>query len=157
MTRFVVGVDGSRSSVRALQWAVDQAERDGATVEAIHAWHIPYVANSMGGMPFDVQMLADGARATLEEVISRVDAGRLPEPVVATLREGAPAPALVEASRDADLVVVGSRGHGGFVGLLLGSVSQQVASHSHCPVVIVPAADDEEQDDGDEGAGAAER
>ncbi|QGG94719.1 universal stress protein [Actinomarinicola tropica] len=146
MTRIVVGVDGSESSVRALEWAVDRASRDGAVVEAVHAWHVPYVASSMGGMPFDVQMLADGARATLDEVVGRVDASGLPEPVVATLREGAAAPALVEASHDADLVVVGSRGHGGFVGLLLGSVSQQVASHARCPVVIIPADADADPD-----------
>ena len=141
MKRIVVGVDGSESSVRALQWAVEQAARDGAVVEAVHSWHIPYAAGGLGGMPFDVQMLADGARATLEEVVGRVDASGLSEPVVSTLEEGGAAPALIEASRRADLVVVGSRGHGGFVGLLLGSVSQQVASHSHCPVVIVPASD----------------
>lgn len=147
MTRIVVGVDGSESSVRALRWAVEQAARDGATVQAIHSWHIPYTATGMGGMPFDVQMLADGAQATLDEVVGRVDAGALAEPIVATLDEGAAAPTLIEASKGADLVVVGSRGHGGFVGLLLGSVSQQVASHAHCPVVIVPASDDSETPD----------
>lgn len=139
MKRFVVGIDGSDSSVRALQWAVEQARSDGAVVEAVHSWHVPYAASGMAGMPFDVQMFADGARATLDETIARVDASGLSEPIVASLEAGPAAPALIEKSRDADLVVVGSRGHGGFVGLLLGSVSQQVASHAHCPVVIIPS------------------
>lgn len=146
MKRIVVGVDGSESSVRALSWAVGQAAREGATVEAIHSWHIPYASSGLGGMPFDVEMLADGARAVLDEVVGRVDASALAEPIVATLAEGSAASRLIEASADADLVVVGSRGHGGFVGLLLGSVSQQVASHARCPVVIVPADAEAEGD-----------
>lgn len=139
MTRYLVGVDGSEASVRALRWAVERAAKDGAVVEAVHTWHVPYTAGAMGTIAFDVQMLADGARATLHEVIDLVDTSGLSTPVEATLVEGAAAPELIERSKDADLVVVGSRGHGGFVGLLLGSVSQQVASHAHCPVVIVPA------------------
>lgn len=138
MKRFVVGIDGSDTSIKALRWAVEQARLEGARVEAVHSWHIPYAASGIGGMPFDVQMLADGARATLDESIAQVDSSGLVEPITATLVEGAAAPALLEAAQGADLVVVGSRGHGGFVGLLLGSVSQQVASHAACPVVIVP-------------------
>jgi nucleotide-binding universal stress UspA family protein len=139
MARYVVGVDGSESSVRALQWAVDRAARDGAEVEAVHSWHIPYTASGIVGVSFDVDMLVDGARATLEEVVGRVDASGLSRPVTASVEDGPAATVLIERSADADLVVLGSRGHGGFVGLLLGSVSQQVAGHARCPVVIVPS------------------
>ncbi|MBK5221796.1 MAG: universal stress protein [Acidimicrobiia bacterium] len=145
MKRFVVGVDGSESSRRALEWAVQQAALEDAAVEAVHAWHVPYVASGMGGMPFDLQMLADGARATLDTIVDSVDASSLSSPIERTVVEGPAARVLLDAASGADLAVVGSRGHGGFMGLLLGSVSQQVASHSTCPVVIIPA-DVEEQD-----------
>src|SRR5690606_38107088 len=74
MKRFVVGVDGSESSLLALRWAVQQATLEDAAVEAVHAWQVPYAASGMGGMPFDLQMLADGARATLDGIVDSIDA-----------------------------------------------------------------------------------
>lgn len=138
MKKFVAGVDGSEGSRKALEWAVKQAALEGAKLTVVHVWHVPYAASGMGGIPFDIQMLADGARETLDAMLSEVDTSELVEPVEGLLMEGAAAPAILAAAEDADMVIVGSRGRGGFMGLLLGSVSQQVASHSTCPVVIIP-------------------
>lgn len=137
MKRIVIGVDGSESSARALRWAVDEAGRAGATVEAVHAWHQPYIAEyPYAAVAFDPEPFEDLSRRLLADAVAQaaVD-GVAVEPV---LVQGMAAPALLEAAKGADLLVVGSRGHGGFSGLLLGSVSQHVAQHSPCPVVIVP-------------------
>jgi nucleotide-binding universal stress UspA family protein len=136
----VVGVDGSEESQRALAWAVDEARMRGARVVALRAWVYPALAAS-GLVPVTtdlVEQLAGSERQALAEAVSSVDAQgvEIDQRVV----EDAPAHALVEAAAGAELLVVGSRGHGGFTGLLLGSVSQQCAHHSPCPVVIVPPA-----------------
>jgi nucleotide-binding universal stress UspA family protein len=136
--RIVVGVDGSSGSEAALRWAIDEAGRRGAYVEAVHVWHPAYV----GGYPyttaaFDPGELEASAKAILDEAIAALGAVEIRvDPVVEC---GSAASALVERAKGADLLVVGSRGRGGFAGLLLGSVSQQVAHHAPCPVVIVPA------------------
>jgi nucleotide-binding universal stress UspA family protein len=133
--RIVVGVDGSTGARRALAWAVDEAERRGATVEAVHAWEPPLaVATPLGVAPVDLHQddLGTEMEAMRALVADVAPAAEL------TFGAGSPAGALLEAGRDADLIVVGSRGRGGFAGLLLGSVSQQVAHHSPVPVVIVP-------------------
>jgi nucleotide-binding universal stress UspA family protein len=130
----VVGVDGSEPSKDALRWAIRQAELTGADVLAIIAWHLP---NTYG------QMLPEGldfehdARTSLGEIIRDVLG---PEPsvkVTAEVAEGSAAAALIEASTGADLLVVGSRGHGAFSGMLLGSVSEHCVSHASCPVVVL--------------------
>lgn len=137
--RIVVGIDSSEPSTRALAWAVDEGRLRGATVEAVHVWQLPVLVSSpFGAMPFDTGDLEASARAEFDQTVGAVDATGLPEPIVRTFVAGTPANALVEAAAAADLLVVGSRGRGGFAGLLLGSVSQQVAHHAPCPVVIVP-------------------
>jgi nucleotide-binding universal stress UspA family protein len=134
----VVGVDGSEESLRALRWALDEARLRGAPLECVHAWSLP-VVTSGGLLP-----ITEGLVETLgEEAAKRVDvlfAGLDTEGVEVekNVVEGPPAAVLVDAARDAELLVVGSRGHGGFAGLLLGSVSHQCAHHAACPVVIVP-------------------
>jgi nucleotide-binding universal stress UspA family protein len=138
--RIVVGVDGSASSLEALRWAARQAELTGATVDAVIAWQYPVAfkgyswgAEMMGG---DIDY-AEIAAKTVSDAISRtVDLGgrAVVHPVVA---EGHPAQVLIEAATDADLLVVGSRGHGGFVSALLGSVSQHCTHHAPCPVVVI--------------------
>ena len=138
----VVGVDGSGQSREALRWALEEARLRGTGVHVVHAWSLPIGGVSPGlGASFDAELL-DGLRRDAEQLVERVladvaDAGVELESSVA---EGPAAPALVEAADGADLLVVGSRGHGGFAGLLLGSVSQQAAHHAPCPVVIVRGA-----------------
>lgn len=134
--RVVVGVDGSEPARRALLWAADEARRRHATLEIVHCWH-PRI-----GLPFGPAVSAtdraslEAAAHTVVAAASRGVEGRLLhiEPIVVD----APAAAtLLGASAGADLVVVGTRGHGGFPGLLLGSVSTQVLHHAECPAVIV--------------------
>ena len=137
MGDIVVGIDGSEGSLAALRWAGREARRRGASLRVVTAWQVSAVSTipTFGvGEPVD-EVLADLgeglARTLAEEGLDDVA-----EPVVV---EGHPAEALVEASEGADMVVVGSRGHGGFSGLLLGSVSQHVSHHARVPVVVVPA------------------
>jgi len=140
VVRIVVGVDGSTQSTAALRWAVEEARLRGATVEAWHAWYVGFAADPFAaGVLVDEEALEAAARTALDEVVDRVDAGALAEPVKRVLVRGMAASALLDAARGADLLVVGSRGVGGFAGLLLGSVSQHVISHTGCPVVVVPA------------------
>jgi nucleotide-binding universal stress UspA family protein len=140
MDRIVVGVDHSEGSRRALQWAVDEARRRGAKIEAVHAWHFPYVPTG----PFaptsvpGVELLEADARHALDASLADVDTTGLAAPIEGTLACDGAAHALLHAAKDADLLVVGSRGRGGFAGLLLGSVSQEISYHATCPVVIVP-------------------
>ena len=137
-----MGVDGSDASKAALRWALAEAKLRGDSVLAVHAWQVPVLPVDVGPPPVPaldtVTMLPDlerNARALVERVVEEVaaDAGVEVETVAI---EGAPATVLIDAARDAELLVVGSRGHGGFLGLLLGSVSMQVALHAPCPVVI---------------------
>jgi nucleotide-binding universal stress UspA family protein len=137
--RIVVGIDGSDTSRHALRWAVEEARIRPASVEVVHAWHLPYV----GGYPytagsFDPAPFEDAARQTLDEVIAGVDTTGLPGPLEPILHLGDAAGGILETAEGADLVVVGSRGLGGFTGLLLGSVGHQVANHAPCPVVVIP-------------------
>lgn len=138
--RIVVGVDGSDGAIAALQWAVAEAALRGASVEAVHAWEYPFVADVTGMAAYPVGRgdLEEVARQTLDRAVET--AGPAPEGVAVerVLAHGGAAGVLVDAARGADLLVVGTRGHGGFTGLLLGSVSQQCAHHAPCPVVVVP-------------------
>lgn len=136
----MVGVDGSMNSLSALRFAISEAALRGGRVEAVLCWHRPFVAGDVW-MPvsIDLEQMEQSYRDELEEVVASVDASALSAPVERLLIEGTPAHALLEAAKGAAMLVVGSRGHGGFLGLLLGSVSHQVAAHAPCPVVIVPA------------------
>ena len=142
MGGIVVGVDGSPGAVRALEWAVGEARLRATGLTLVHAWHIPTsVKMATPGLPLaDWAVLEDAARQILAQAAEQVRrAGVEVEPV---LVERYAAPALIEQGRGADLLVVGSRGRGGFTGLLLGSVSQEVAHHARCPLVIVPPPPD---------------
>jgi nucleotide-binding universal stress UspA family protein len=134
--RIVVGVDGSDSSKAALRWAIRQAKLTGGSVDAVTAWHYP---STYGWAP-----IADGAvdiegeaKKALTEALNEVS-GLDPEVSVRPqVIEGHPAEVLLRAARGADLLVVGSRGHGGFTSALLGSVSQNCVLHAHCPVLVL--------------------
>jgi nucleotide-binding universal stress UspA family protein len=130
--RIVVGVDGSPGGRRALEWAVDEARRRDAVLEVVHAWTYPPTEFTVAPEEFAV--------AAAEVITEAVEEAADIDPSVAVkseVRQQPAAPALVELSKGADLLVVGSRGRGGFAGLLLGSVSQQCVNHGHCPVVVV--------------------
>lgn len=132
----VVGVDGSESSIDALRWAADQARLTGASLEVVTTWEYP---NSFGwapAWPTDWDPGGDATKA-LAKVVEEVLGKSSDIAVRQVVLEGHPAPALVQAAEKADLLVVGSRGHGEFAGMLLGSVSEHCATHSPGPVVIV--------------------
>jgi nucleotide-binding universal stress UspA family protein len=138
--RIVVGVDGSEGSKWATRWAAREAKLRRARIELITAWELPIYAESfaMGTVPDElVEELEQNAKkklvAAAEE--ARAEGGELDIETRAT--EGQPATVLLQAAKNADLLVVGSRGLGGFSELLLGSVSHQCAHHATCPVVIV--------------------
>lgn len=138
--RIVVGVDGSPSAQAALAFAVRQAELTGGTVEAVTAWHYPAMAAGYGWVPLPASDNTDWAAIsgqTLSDAVARtVDPGSAVK-VSTTIQEGNAAEVLLAAAKGADLLVVGSRGHRGFSGALLGSVSQHCAHHAPCPIVIV--------------------
>lgn len=141
--RIVVGVDGSDGARRALEWAVDEARLRGARLIAIHTWHIPPLTTGVGPLDPPSTLDADtlerieaSANELLERELAAVDTSSVE--VEKRVEPSNPVDALLDAARDAELLVVGTRGHGGFSGLLLGSVSQQVSHHAPCPVVIVP-------------------
>lgn len=139
MERIVVGVDGSEGSVAALRWAVAEAALRGAVVEAVNAFHVPYVgAASVMPLMLDPKEFESSAHAALRKVVADVDASALATPIVELVVEGPASMVLVEAGRRASMLVVGARGHGGLAGMLLGSVSRQVTEHATVPVVVVP-------------------
>ena len=141
MSTIVVGVDGSDGAREALRFALEEARVRGATVRAVAAWYVPLAAYGGAVVPPDpalVDRLGPEAHAAVERALEA--AGELADgiDVDTVVREGGPVRILLEEADDADLLVVGSRGLGGFRGLLLGSVGQRCAHHAPCPVVIVP-------------------
>ena len=137
MRGIVVGVDGSEQSRHALAWALDEARLRAVDVHAVHVWSYPSIGAAPLAPPLvDFEQLEAEAHTLLDDVIAQADAQGVT--VHKHVYEGYPSRCLLEVAGDADLVVVGSRGRGGFAGLLLGSVSQQVAHHATCPVVVVP-------------------
>ncbi|MEU2234908.1 universal stress protein [Streptomyces vietnamensis] len=145
----VVGVDGSPPSYAALRWAIRQARQTGAVLDVVGVYDVPG-ATGWSAPPVDAAFDAEHATKALSEELGSVlsRSGEVP-PLEQHVVRGNPAEVLIEASDGADLLVVGSRGRGGFTSLLLGSVSQQCAVHAHCPVVIV-------REDTSEEAGSAE-
>lgn len=138
--RIVVGVDGSPSSRQALRWAVQQAELTGGSVDAVIAWRPLPPAAGFGLAPLgmaDISDFSQVARDILRDAVTGTVNPASPVTVRQRVAEGHPARVLLEAADGADLLVVGSRGHGGFAGMLLGSVSQHCAHHAPCPVVII--------------------
>lgn len=133
--KIVVGVDGSDSSVEALRFAARLAPALEARIHAVACWDFPQIY--AGYVPPDFDAFEAAAAKTVEEAIGKAFG---PEPPVAISRElvRGPAPAkLVEAGTDAAMLVVGRRGHGGFLGMHLGSVSSACVSHAACPVLVV--------------------
>lgn len=133
--RIVVGVDGSQSSISALAWAARQARLTGAVVEAVTAWQYP---NAYGDpMPVMGVDFAELATKTVRDAIAEVTTGTGAGPIRYKVIEGNAARVLIDESAGADLLVVGSRGHGGFVEALLGSTGQHAVHYARCPVVVI--------------------
>ena len=134
MGRIVVGVDGSPSAEHALRWAAGQARLTGQELHAVIAWDLP--------VPYDEPLTGEldwhgDAAGALTKSVENVLGEPASPPVVQQVVHGRPAKVLIDAGREADLLVVGTRGHGSFSGLLLGSVSEHVLAHATCSVVVV--------------------
>ena len=135
--RIIVGVDGSPSSQAAFRWAIRQARLTGGGVKAVTAWHYPVAY----GYPVPVSPLSSAeeiAERVLRIAIAEIeqDPGE-PVPITGKIVEGNAARVLLEESREADLLVIGSRGHGGFAEALLGSTGQHCVHYATCPVVVI--------------------
>ena len=134
--RIVVGVDGSASSTAALAWAVKQAALTGAVVDAVIAWEVPANYSFLVQVPVDINY-AEIAAQVVTDAIAEVSGPGEQVKIRSTPTEGSPARVLLDASKGAELLVVGFRGHGGFTEALLGSVSQHCVHHATCPVVVI--------------------
>jgi nucleotide-binding universal stress UspA family protein len=142
MGLIVVGIDHSKGAKAALRFALEEARLRQATLRVVHAWQFAFIGATglEGELPVvggEFEDFRQGGVVVLDEILREVVADTRGVVIERRLDQGTPAAVLVEESRDADLLVVGSRGHGGFAELLLGSVSQQCAQHAFCPVVIV--------------------
>jgi nucleotide-binding universal stress UspA family protein len=142
MSGIVVGIDGSHHSARALEWALKQAALQHAPLAVLTVHSVP--ASPWSGNPVHLgpdseerEKMLHAAEELTRKVTDQLGESR-PESVTVRAVSGFPARELIEASSDADLVVVGSRGVGGFARLMTGSTSSQVVEHAHCPVVVVP-------------------
>ena len=132
--RIVVGVDGSRHSTLALRRAAALAEADGIALDPVIVWQQPATAT---GAPLAGWDPGIEAGTVLRDALAEVFGPALPAWVHPRVLPGATARVLIDASAGAELLVVGSRGHGGFAGLLLGSVSSACAEYAHCPVLVM--------------------
>jgi nucleotide-binding universal stress UspA family protein len=143
MSGIIVGVDGSSHSARALEWALKEGALRQAPVTVVTVYSVP--ANPYTGNPTvqDTDAVHQHKMREAAEDLTRKAASEIgdTQPASVKIRAiiGYPASELIAASRDADLVVVGSRGTGGFARLVMGSVSSQVAQHAHCPVAVIPS------------------
>ena len=135
----VVGVDGSASSRKALTWAAAEAAGHGAELMVLNVWEHTLLPPA-GSVSVSERYVPDPSQRTTDDLLQviREELGEEPPVLVqAHVKQGRPAKVLIEESANADLLVVGERGHGGFVGLVLGSVSQHVAAYAKCPVTVV--------------------
>jgi nucleotide-binding universal stress UspA family protein len=144
MSGITVGVDGSHHGHRALDWAMREAvlRKVPLTVLAVHEVMASYWTGGPVTVPADAPAL-EKTREAVEQAVAEAakELGAEQPQVTVTAFNGFAAKALIEASADSDLVVVGNRGGGGFPRLSLGAVASQVVHHAHCPVVVVPSAE----------------
>jgi nucleotide-binding universal stress UspA family protein len=145
METIVVGVDGSECARDALTRTATEVALRGARLRVVCAWEVSPAVYAGGFAPGVDQGTLDGLRenaeAVVREAVAEVERLQPSVPCEGEVREGQPAEILLDAARDASLIVVGNRGRGGFASLLLGSVSQQVVHHAPCPVLVVRAAE----------------
>lgn len=136
---FVVGVDGSEASVEALRQAQRLAAPVGAKILATAYWDDPQVY--AGYVAMGIDRFEDRVMVVLNDALQQAFGDDIPPNVIPRVVRGHPRDSLIDASRHADMIVVGRRGHGGFGGLLLGSVSSACVAHAHCPVLVVHSPD----------------
>ena len=144
MPGIIVGVDGSAHSQQALEWALQESVLRHAplTVLTVHQAVVGYyggIANYTDS-PARTEAARQAAQTETDKALAGLE-GPHPESVTVTAVHGFPVEELIKAAGDADMIVLGSRGAGGFTRLLMGSVAGQVAQHAHCPVLIVPPQD----------------
>ena len=135
----VVGVDGSAGSRRALTWAAAEAASHGSDLVVVNVWEHTLLPPA-GSVSVSEHYVPDPSQRTAEDLLQVIKEELGDDPPVLVrpqVKQGRPAKVLIEESADADLLVVGERGHGGFAGLVLGSVSQHVAAYAKCPVTVV--------------------
>ena len=132
--RIVAGIDGSPSSLAALEWAARQADLTRSALVVVATWHLPS-GYAVGAFNDDYDPAADMQRV-LDDSLPAIQQRHHALRVTGQVIEGYPGPALVDASRDADLLVVGCRGHSALADIILGSVSMHCATHAHCPVLV---------------------
>jgi nucleotide-binding universal stress UspA family protein len=135
----VVGVDGSPGSHKALTWAAAEAADHGADLIVVNVWEHTLPPPS-GSVSVSERYVPDESQRTADELVKLIkdELGENPPVLVEPrVKQGNPAKVLIDQAADADLLVVGTRGHGGFRGLVLGSVSQHVAGYAKCPVAVV--------------------
>ena len=140
MSTIVVGVDGSEGSTKALKFALDEAKRRGASLKLVGAWHIPAIVYEAGWVPanIDLEAYPKYSQEALDKALADAGADTSGVEVTTVVRKGQAADVLCSEAKGAELLVVGSRGLGGFRGLMLGSVSAQCAHHAPCPLAIIP-------------------
>lgn len=153
MARVVVGVDGSECSKEALVWAAKEAVLRGARLEVVCAFHVPAGWLGLGDGtvltdPVAIDDLERFANDTVTESLSCLDPAQRPSELSTTTALGRPGDVLIDASKGADLLVVGSKGHGDIGSILLGSVGMHCVHHAGCPVVVVRQADEPQAKDG---------
>jgi nucleotide-binding universal stress UspA family protein len=135
----VVGIDGSPGSRKALTWAAAEAAVHGADLVVINVWEHTLMPPA-GSVSVSERYVPEASQSTGDELVQIIKEELGDDPPVLVrpqVKQGRPAKVLIDESANADLLVVGKRGHGGFVGLVLGSVSQHVAAYAHCPVTVV--------------------
>jgi nucleotide-binding universal stress UspA family protein len=142
MSGIVVGVDRSANAVDALRFALEEARIRGVELTVVEVWQQPYLSEDVG--PDAASLLDEPARRRAEQLLrdqvgKALDGEPAPEGMQVRVRAGNPSEVLIQLGRAADLLVVGSRGRGGFRHLLTGSVATQLVNHAPCPVVVVPA------------------
>jgi nucleotide-binding universal stress UspA family protein len=143
MGRIAVGIDGSDQSVNALRWAIAAAHVRHDDIDVIYAWQLPVPAMSFEGVmpPPNIDYRAEAEEVVAHAIKAATDGADAPVRITAHTPNAPASKALIDASASSDLLVVASRGRGGFSSLLLGSVSQQCAHHAKCPVVIFHGRD----------------
>ena len=137
MATVLVGTDGSPNAAAALRWALEYARNTQSDLRVMHVWHYPYAASEAGAMMAPTQLVfEENARAALDEALTGLDTSGVV--VEKRIRAGSPSAVLLEESKNADTLVVGARGHGGFAGLVLGSTATHCARHAQIPTVVIP-------------------
>jgi len=138
METIVVGIDGSEQSQRALEWAAAEARVRGAKLRVVHAWLEVFISGYFAAPAvYEREVVEQAAQEELDKAVAAIPAGSPELTIEPVLVHGQPEAVLLAEAGDASMLVVGSRGRGGFAELVLGSVSYRVIHHARCPVVVI--------------------